>query len=199
MKGKCTDPKQWGAAAEPNFSEDRAEAYISHLRECPFHAEVEKRSQEKVGSLVEIVRSRFGEKLLVLRREEEARIREILAKWKESCRSARIKELLISVNGTERVLVDLCKENRLTIEVSDSALISIWKPREGDEEEDLYLTAYSPSNFRCKTNGARRHSVTLEGGQILGFEVGGMYDSRALVTVSYYESEAMCPVLCPNQ
>jgi hypothetical protein len=191
MTSKCTDPQRWGAAAEPNFSEDQAEDYIRHLCECSFHAEADKRSQERMGSMAEIASGMVGDRLLMLRSEEVARMRGMLNKHVSLRRRGQIKMLSIRVNGVERALVDLNKENRTTIEVNDVALISVWKPREGDEERDIRLTTYFLSTLNEMRNTASRHSVTLEGGHIIRFEVEGKKDSSALITVDYCKANRL--------
>src|SRR5262245_38080686 len=101
MKSKCTNPQRWGSDTEPNFSEDEAEDYIRHLRECFFHAEADIRSQELMGSMAEIARGMVGDRLLMLRSEEVAKMRWTLNRRVNLNRRGQIKMLSIRVNGVE--------------------------------------------------------------------------------------------------
>src|SRR5262249_48838713 len=125
--------------------------------------------------------------LLVLPSAEVARIREILIRCRKISRNARIKVLTIRVNGAEKAVVDLSQENRATIGVNETERISVWKSKEGDEQEDLYLTSYYLPPLSEMKNRISRHSVTLEGGQIINFKVESKDGSSALITLDYLE------------
>src|SRR5262245_59626960 len=73
---KCTDPERWKVIPGSDAPESEVEAYLSHVRECVFHAKIEKRHQEMLKTITEIARSKAMDGHPLLPMEEIARIRE---------------------------------------------------------------------------------------------------------------------------
>jgi hypothetical protein len=195
MLSKCTHSERWGTVEEPGISEDQAEDYILHLRECPFHAKAEKSGRKIVSSLSEIARGVQEKRLLRLSEEDAIQIHRGQIRERKSHGRARMKTLSVRVNSRERTLVDLCKENRVTIEVTGESWISVWRPKEGNEEDDLYLAGEYLSNPSSMTNGATRRSVSLESGAVISFGIERTQGSTALFTVEFSEANRSRPAL----
>ena len=73
---KCTDPNRWRVVPGSDATEVEVEAYLSHTRECVFHAQIEERHQKMIETIAAVARNKSMDGHPILPMEAMARIRE---------------------------------------------------------------------------------------------------------------------------
>jgi hypothetical protein len=191
MTRKCTNPERWKVIPASDASEHEVEAYLTHTRECVFHAEAEMRHLRMVSTIAAIAGCRSWDGHPFLTTEEAERIRASLNQLKKTAFMSPLRMLSVRVNGTEKARIDLRQDNKIKLDVNDPALIGVWVPNEDREEEDQYLTTYILPKTNEIPKGKEKSSVTLENGEIISFEVESKGELGARITVAYRKANLL--------